>query len=70
MNSIDSIEKSVQILEKKSVPYALLHCTNVYQPPELVRLGAIQERWSTFQMPLLDCLIIHYLILHVWEPFL
>ena len=49
MNSIDSIEKSVQILEKKSVPYALLHCTNVYPtPPELVRLGAIQELMEYF----------------------
>lgn len=44
MNTIESISKAVQILRASSVPYALLHCTNVYPtPPHLVRLGAIQE---------------------------
>ena len=44
MNDIKSINKTVEILEKHGVPYALLHCTNVYPtPPELVRLGALNE---------------------------
>lgn len=44
MNSIDSIRPAVDIFRKYKVPYALLHCTNVYPtPPQLVRLGAINE---------------------------
>ena len=43
MNTIDTIRPSVEILRKAKVPFALLHCTNIYPtPPELVRLGAIQ----------------------------
>jgi N-acetylneuraminate synthase len=42
MNSIETVRPSVEILRKAKVPYALLHCTNVYPtPPELVRLGAV-----------------------------
>jgi N-acetylneuraminate synthase len=42
MNSLDSIEPAVRIFRKYQVPYALLHCTNIYPTPEhLVRLGAI-----------------------------
>ncbi len=49
MNSIESIQKSVDIMENAKVPYALLHCTNVYPtPPELVRLGAITELEKAF----------------------
>ena len=37
MNSLETIENSVNIIRKYKVPYALLHCTNVYPtPPELV----------------------------------
>ena len=44
MNSIASIEKSVNIFRKHKIPYALLHCTNIYPtPPELVRLGGMEE---------------------------
>ncbi len=44
MNTIVSIQKSVDIMESFQVPYVLLHCTNVYPtPPELVRLGAISD---------------------------
>jgi N-acetylneuraminate synthase len=43
MNTIETIRPSVEILRKAKVPYALLHCTNIYPtPPELVRLGAIK----------------------------
>jgi N-acetylneuraminate synthase len=44
MNSVQSITPSVEILEKHRVPYALLHCTNLYPTPEkLIRLNSIQE---------------------------
>jgi N-acetylneuraminate synthase len=49
MNSISSISPAVEILRREKIPYALLHCTNVYPtPPELVRLGAIQQLKSAF----------------------
>lgn len=49
MNSIESIRKSVEIMEKHGVPYSLLHCTNLYPtPPELVRLGGMQELAEAF----------------------
>ena len=42
MNSIDTIRPTVEILRNAKIPYALLHCTNIYPtPPKLVRLGAI-----------------------------
>lgn len=44
MNSIASIKKSVNIICKKKIPLALLHCTNIYPTPShLVRLDCIQE---------------------------
>ena len=49
MNTIDSIRPSVEILREAGVPFALLHCTNVYPtPPELVRLGAMQILQNAF----------------------
>lgn len=49
MNSIESIKPAVAILRKYKIPYALLHCTNVYPtPPHLVRLGAMQELSAAF----------------------
>ncbi|MCB5184113.1 N-acetylneuraminate synthase family protein [Methylobacillus gramineus] len=43
MNSIETIAPTVNILRQAKVPFALLHCTNIYPtPPELVRLDAIQ----------------------------
>ncbi len=49
MNDIRSIEKTVNILEASSVPYALMHTTNLYPTaPELVRLGAMQEMMAAF----------------------
>ncbi len=49
MNSIDSVRPSVEILRNAKVPYALLHCTNIYPtPPELVRLGAITRLKEAF----------------------
>lgn len=49
MNDINSIKKTVEILEKYGVQYALLHCTNVYPTPaHLVRLGGMQEIQAAF----------------------
>jgi N-acetylneuraminate synthase len=49
MNSIESIRPSVEILRKAGIPYALMHCTNVYPtPPELVRLGAMAQLKEAF----------------------
>ncbi len=49
MNSIKSILKTVQIVEEHNIPYALLHCTNVYPtPPELVRLDAMKVLEENF----------------------
>jgi len=49
MNTIDTIRPSVEIMRKAKVPFALLHCTNIYPtPPELVRLGAIQILKESF----------------------
>ncbi len=49
MNTIDSIKQSVEILRSFKVPFALLHCTNVYPtPPELVRLGAMTQLQNSF----------------------
>jgi len=42
MNDIGSIQKSVDILRKNNIPYALLHCTNAYPAPiSSIRLGAV-----------------------------
>lgn len=49
MNDIESIKKTVAIVEKYNVPYALLHTTNLYPtPPRLVRLGAMLELKENF----------------------
>lgn len=49
MNDIPSIRKSVTILRKAKVPFALLHCTSMYPTPyEKVRLGALAELSKEF----------------------
>lgn len=49
MNGLEDIKKAVEILERRNVPYALLHTTNLYPtPPALVRLGAMQEMMREF----------------------
>ena len=49
MNDIESVRKTVKILEKYNIPYALLHTTNLYPTPShLVRLGAMQELQREF----------------------
>lgn len=49
MNDISSIKKSVNIILKKKIPLALLHCTNIYPTPdELIRLNCILELKKAF----------------------
>ncbi len=49
MNSIDTIRPSVDIMREAGVPFALLHCTNVYPTPyNLVRLGAMETLKGAF----------------------
>lgn len=49
MNDIESVRKTVQILEAYNVQYSLLHCTNIYPTPaSLVRLGGMQELQREF----------------------
>ena len=49
MNDIPSIKRSVAILEKYKIPYALMHCTSMYPTPyEKVRLGALNELKNHF----------------------
>jgi N-acetylneuraminate synthase len=42
MNDIDSISKSIKIIDGANIPYAILHCTSIYPTPySKVRLGAL-----------------------------
>lgn len=44
MNTMESVKASAAVLQKKNVPFALLHTTNLYPTPDhLVRLGAMTE---------------------------
>ncbi|MBD1383013.1 N-acetylneuraminate synthase family protein [Metabacillus arenae] len=49
MNNLDSIEKAVEILERRGVQYALLHCVSMYPTPyDRVMLGAIDDLKERF----------------------
>ena len=49
MNTIKTIKPAVQIFRKFKVPYALLHCTNIYPTPtNQVRLDALDKLKSFF----------------------
>lgn len=49
MNDLGSVNKTVEIVRKYNVPYALLHTTNIYPTPaRLVRLGAMQQMQEAF----------------------
>lgn len=49
MNNIESISKSVFILENAKIDYALLHATSMYPTPyDKVRLGALADLKSNF----------------------
>jgi N-acetylneuraminate synthase len=49
MNTIESITPAVQILRNHKIPFALLHCTNLYPTADkLIRLEAIKELEANF----------------------
>lgn len=49
MNNLQSIHKTVRILEKYEIDYALMHCTNIYPTkPEFIRLGAMKQLMDEF----------------------
>lgn len=49
MQSIDSINKAVQVLREAQVPFALLECTNLYpSPPEIVSLRGVTDLKRAF----------------------
>lgn len=49
MNDMQSIHKTVDILERYEIDYALMHCTNIYPTkPEFIRLGAMKQLMEEF----------------------
>ena len=49
MQNLLSVEKPVEILERKNIEYALLECTNIYPcPPEDIALGSLQQLSNKF----------------------
>ena len=49
MNSIKTIEPTVNMMREFKIPYVLLHCTNIYPTPyELVRLDGIKKLRDNF----------------------
>ncbi|GHE53521.1 N-acetylneuraminate synthase family protein [Roseivirga thermotolerans] len=49
MNTIESVAKALNVISEAGVQFAVLHTTNVYPtPPEIVRLGALQELAESF----------------------
>ena len=49
MNTIESIKPAVKIIRKYNLPFALLHCTNIYPTPsKLIRLDAINTLKKAF----------------------
>ena len=52
MNDLESIKKSVAVIQKHDCPVMLMHCTSIYPTPyEKIRLGAIKDLQETFQLP-------------------
>ena len=49
MNDLESVERSVNIIQSFDIPLVLMHTTNLYPTPNhLVRLGAMQEMMNFF----------------------
>jgi N-acetylneuraminate synthase len=49
MNTIESVAKAVEIFRKHSIPFALMHTTNLYPTPNhLVRLGGMVKLQEAF----------------------
>lgn len=50
MNDISSIKPAVNILRKRKIPFALLHCVSMYPTPyDKVKLGALIEMKKVFK---------------------
>ncbi len=50
MNTMKEVSKTVAIIKKNKVPFAILHCTNIYPTPhELIRLNAMLEIKKKFK---------------------
>ena len=49
MQTIETLQESVQILEDSNIEYALLECTNLYpSPPEIVSLQGVTDLKNSF----------------------
>ena len=49
MNTLESVRKTVEIIEEEGVPFALMHTTNLYPTPySNVRLGAMMQLMREF----------------------
>ena len=49
MNNLESIKIATKIIEKNKIPYALMHCTNLYPTPsKLIRLNAVSQLKKKF----------------------
>lgn len=49
MNTIESVRRAVEVFDRKNVPVALLHTTNLYPTPiHLVRYGAMTQLHEAF----------------------
>lgn len=52
MNDMDSIKRTLDVIQKYDTPVLVNHCTSMYPTPyEHVRLGAIRQMIDTFQIP-------------------
>jgi len=51
MNDIESIRKSVEVIQKQDCPLMLMHCTSIYPTPyDKVRLGGIKQLQEAFNL--------------------
>ena len=49
MNDLETVRGAVEIFRARNIPYALMHCTNLYPTPyHLVRLGALAQLKEAF----------------------
>jgi N-acetylneuraminate synthase len=54
MNSLDNLKKSIDLVLKKKIPLALLHCTNIYPTPSnLNRIDTIKKIKNRYP----DCVV-------------
>ena len=64
MNSIESVTPSVEIFRRYGIPFALMHCTNLYPTPDkLIRLNSLNDLRAAFPdavLGLSDHSLTHY----------